>query len=530
MQASSLSRFVAVFRNEVILNTRRVAPYVLMILFAGNALLWWAKGPARALGWATNSEYYIVRNLLAFSFLLGLPIFNGVIMGDPVIRDFRLRVDPLIFSKPIKTWEYLLGKFCGSFFVLVCCQSVFVLTLVALQATRTSQMVMVPVRIVPYFKHFFLLVVITHFLLAAFYFTVGTLTRNAKIVYGLCVCFYPAFVVYGLGFLKRLPLSWRPMFDLFMLDSPVSGGGFGHTADFLNQLVVRYSPTMIANRALAILVAVACLALVCFRFAIVKAAKKVDTFSTLNLTSESDRVYFDYASFQTLPPALVAPAPIALPSITIDQPGLRTNTAKLMAALAVELRLLVAERSLIVLFPLTVALSVFELIFYRVVPEGSYSAHYAGNTAGTLLLFLVGIIVFYTGEAMHRDREIRVEPVLWATPVPNNALLMSKFLATLCLTLSLIAVVGFSAIIIQLLRGHTPVEIQPYSFAYLIILIPNIVFLTAVSVSLNVLLRNKYLTYVISIGTGAALFYLYNVGYNHWLYNPLLYRLWTILI
>lgn len=523
----SLHRFTSVFRNEVILNTRRIAPYVLMILFAGNALLWWAKGPARALGWATNSEYYIVRNLLAFSFLLGLPIFNAVIMGDPVIRDFRLGVDSLIFSKPIKTWEYLLGKFCGSFFVLVCCQSVFVLTLVALQATRTSQMVMLPVRIVPYFKHFFLLVVITHLLLAAFYFTVGTLTRSAKIVYGLCVCFYPVFVTYGLVFLKRLPLSWRTMFDLFMLDSPVSGGGFGQTADFLNQLVVRYSPTMIANRALAILGAVACLAFVYFRFEIVKAAKNVDTFSTLNLASESDKVYFDHASLQTLPSSLVAPAHVALPSINIGQPGLRTNATKLMAALAVEFRLLGAERSLIVLFPLTVALSIFELIFYRVVPEGSYSAHYAANTAATLLLFLVGIIVFYTGEAMHRDREIRVEPVLWGTPVPNSALLLSKFLATLCLTLSLIVVVGFSAIIIQLLRGHTPIEIHPYLFAYSIILIPNIVFLTATSVSLNVLLRNKYLTYVISVGTGAALFYLYSVGYNHWLYNPLLYRLWT---
>jgi ABC-type transport system involved in multi-copper enzyme maturation permease subunit len=527
MTDSSVTRFFAVFRIEVLLNTRRVAPYVLMILFAGNALLWWGWGPASRLGWATNSEYYIVRNLVAFSFLLGLPIFNAVIMADTVIRDYRLRVDALIFSKPIKTWEYLLGKFCGNFFVLVCCQSVFVLTLVALQATRTAQMAMLPVRIVPYFKHFFLLVVITHFLLAAFYFTVGTLTRNAKIVYGLCVCFYPAYVMYGLVFLRKFPQNWRTVFDLFLLDFPVPGGGFTHTADFLNQLVVRYSPGMMANRALVILAGVACLALVFFRFAIATAAKKADTFSILNLSSEGNKVYFDYPGFQPLPSALVAPVQISLPRITIGQPGLRTTTAKLLAALAVEFRLLGAERSLLVVFPLTVALSIFELIFYRVVPQGSYSAHYAGNTAGTLLLFLVGIIIFYTGEAMHRDREIRVEPVLWATPAPNSVLLMSKFLATFCLTLSLVAIVGVGAIIIQLLRGHTPIEIQPYLFASLIILVPNIVFLTATSVSLNVLLRNKYLTYVISIGTGAALFYLYSVGYNHWLYNPLLYRLWT---
>jgi hypothetical protein len=41
-----------------------------------------------------------------------------------------------------------------------------------------------------------------------------------------------------------------------------------------------------------------------------------------------------------------------------------------------------------------------------------------------------------------------------------------------------------------------------------------------------VILRNRYLVYVATVGTGAGLFYLYNVGYTHWLYNPLLYQLW----
>ena len=39
-------------------------------------------------------------------------------------------------------------------------------------------------------------------------------------------------------------------------------------------------------------------------------------------------------------------------------------------------------------------------------------------------------------------------------------------------------------------------------------------------------LRNKHLAYVISIGTAVGFFYLYSVGYNHWLYNPMLFQLW----
>src|SRR5438105_13121056 len=149
------TRFAAIFQNEVLLNAKRIAPYALMVLFSANAVLWWGWGPAVRLGWATNSEYYIVRNLQGFSFILGLPIFNAVIMGDAVIRDFRLGIDPLIFSKPVNRAQYLLGKFFGSFFVLVCCQAVFPLTLLALQAVRPSQMIVLPVQVVPYFKHFF---------------------------------------------------------------------------------------------------------------------------------------------------------------------------------------------------------------------------------------------------------------------------------------------------------------------------------------------------------------------------------------
>lgn len=214
----------------------------------------------------------------------------------------------------------------------------------------------------------------------------------------------------------------------------------------------------------------------------------------------------------------------ALKGITLQ---INAGMFGLIAASGVEFRLLRAERSLIVLVPLVIFLSTLDLAFYRVVPEVSYSATYASGTANALLLFLIGVTVFYVGEAMHRDREVRIEPVLWATPAPNSVLLCSKFVATLMLAVSLATVVGLAAITIQFLRGHYPIDIQPYLLTYSLVLLPSLIFLTGASIVLNVLLRDKYLAYALSIGIGAGLFYLYSIGYNHWLYNPLLYRLWT---
>ena len=531
MRNLARSPFLTVFQNEILLNSKRVAPYALMILFAANAVLWWSR-PAVQFGWATNSDWYIVRNLLAFSFLLGLPIFNAVIMADSVIRDFRYGVDPLIFSKPITRAQYLLGKFFGNFFVLVCCQAVFPLTQLVLQAFPTSRMIVLPFRVVPYFKHFFFFLVVTHLALAAFYFTVGTLTRNSKIVYGLAAGFYPLFITYGLIVLRPLPFRWQVMFDPLLLGASLKGNGFLHSAEFLNQYVVRYTGDMIANRLVLILVAAVCLVILYVRFTITERAGNGEKLSTLNLSTATEAVYYPETSLTTRFDELerrdyAARLHVALPNIAKANEGIRATVDKLIAALKVEFRLLRAERSLVVVMPLAIVLSILEVAFYNVAPDVSYSAAYATNTAKLLLLWVIGITIFYTGEAIHRDREVRIEPVLWATPAPNNVLLLSKFLATLLLTCGLIIAVGVAAIVIQVLRSHTPIDLVAYLRVYGLILLPSAIFVTAVVVLANVVLRNKHVAYIFSIGLAAGLFYLYSNGYNHWLYNPVLHGLWT---
>jgi ABC-type transport system involved in multi-copper enzyme maturation permease subunit len=534
MRSPTQTAFAAVFQNEVLLNSKRVAPYALMILFAAYAVLLWGHGPAVRLGWATNSDFYIVRNLLAVSFLF-FPIFNAVIMCDPVIRDFRTEIDPLIFSKPISRAAYLLGKFFGNFFVLVCCQAAFPLMLLVLQAFRTSQMIVQPVRVFPYFKHFLFFAVITHLVMAAFYFTVGTLTRNAKIVYGLAVCFYPLYISYGVFLLRGLPLRGRMLLDPMLLGATLRGNGFLNTADFLNQYVVSYTPDMILNRALMGVVATVCLTILYFRFAITKPNRNAEKFNVLNLSTAAERLYYDPETFEAARSdqfekcdfeAEVRRDSVPLPVVVRNNDGVKANLRKLVAAAALELRLLRSEKSLIVMIPLAVLISFLELPFSASVSDVSHSFAFASSSAQGSLLFLLGVIVFYAGEAMYRDREVKVEAVLWSAPVPDNVFLISKFLATFLLAFLLLLLIGVTAMLTQFLRGQSPIEVSAYLITYSVILFPSLAFVAAASIALNVLLREKYLAYAIIIGISSGLFYFYTQGYNHWLYNPVLYGLW----
>ena len=525
--------FVAVFQNEVLLNSRRVAPYALMILFIANAALWWIN-PAVKFGWATNSDWYIARGLLAFSFLLGLPIFNAVIMGDPVLRDFRTGVYPLIFSKPVSRAQYLLGKFFGNFFVLVCCQAVFPVTQLVLQAFPTSQMIVLPFRVFPYFKHFFFFLVITHLVLAAFYFTVGTLTRNSKIVYGLAACFYPLYIAYGLFLLRPLPFRWRLMLDPMLLGASLRGNGFLHSAEFLNQYVVPYTADMIANRVVMIAGAAVCLLVLYFRFSKIERAAERRAFSVLDLSTPAEIIQLDPETAvvtraftsERFDSTVKSTASVPLPRVTTANDGVGANLRKLTGATALELQLLGSEKSLLVLVPLAVLLSFLSLPFSTGASDVSPSAGFAGSSARGTLIFLLGVIVFYAGEAIHRDREVKIEAELWSTPAPNSVFLVSKFLAAILAALCMLLLIGLTAMLTQLLRSQLPFEITAYLLTYGVIVVPSLLFIGAASIALNVLLREKYLTYVVIIAISSGLFYLYTQGYNHWLYNPLLVQLW----
>ena len=363
-------------------------------------------------------------------------------------------------------------------------------------------------------------------MLAAFYFAAGTLTRNAKVVYLLAACFYPGYIALQMG-LSKLPIAFRILLDPIGFNATEQSIDYwSQTAEFLNNVVVTYSTTAITNRVSMTVLSALCLFIVYLRFKIEPLENKSEHFTKLTLTQAPDRIAYSIPSQGLLDTPQIFPAGdrITLPKITTTQRPAGT-LFKILAAVGIEFRLLRAERSLVILFSLVILLCFINLPPYSMVPDVSYSVSFATHSANTLLLLLTSLIVFYAGEAMHRDRELKIEPVIWSTPITNSVLLLSKCLAMVLLSLVLVAVVGLITILVQLLIAHT-LDLTAYLLVYGLILVPGLIFVTAFVIALNVVLRNKYVTYVVATGTGAGLIYLYNLGYNHWLYNPLLYRHW----
>src|SRR5688572_3800777 len=64
-----------------------------------------------------NAPYVIMMFLLVMSFF-GI-LTTTAFVANSVHRDFELNTDSLFFSSPIRKWQYLGGRFLGSFTVAV---------------------------------------------------------------------------------------------------------------------------------------------------------------------------------------------------------------------------------------------------------------------------------------------------------------------------------------------------------------------------------------------------------------------------
>lgn len=522
--AHSLTPFSAIVESDLRYHVKRVAPYVLMAIFSGNAALWWGAGPAPVRGWATNSEMFIVSTFAVFTFMT-LPFFTALMMGDPVIRDFEIGIDPLVFSKPVSRLQYLLAKFAGNFFVLVCCQSFFALTLVVLQAVHVDGMLVVPSRVIPYAKHFFLIIVLSSLPLAVLSFTIGTLTRNVKLVYGMTTAVYLLYVAWQTKVLKSLLPRWQVILDPLLMNWGKYETGT-LTGAPLNQVAFHYDAGLIANRLLVISLSVACFALLYWRFGpSVQRAHQLAPQSGSLFGRAGTRVHRRSAS------ALAPIANVQEPSVqlraAVTTSGARTSMAQLAGFIALELRLLLAERSLFVLTPLALVLGLTDVAHLGRAGTPPHSAQYAIAAMQPLLLLMVGVAIVYVGEAMHRDRTLNTEPLMWALPIPNSVLLLSKLTTVFVLSVSLSLIVALGALAFQLAHGHGPIELVPYLTVFTLVVLPGLLFILGASTAINVIARDKVTAYAVSLAIAGFFYLLYVNGYHHWLYNPLMFGLWT---
>ncbi len=135
--------------------------------------------------------------------------------------------------------------------------------------------------------------------------------------------------------------------------------------------------------------------------------------------------------------------------------------------------------------------------------------------------FIFFIIVFYTGETLHRDRLTRYAFINDSLPPPNWVLNGSKLAALLVLGVGLSLIPMVTGIFVQTLKGFHQYNLPVYFIYLFVILLPALLEMVLFAYAVHVLVNNKFVAHGIAVFIWVAIFFLRSSGIFN--YNLLLY-------
>ncbi|RYD58005.1 MAG: hypothetical protein EOP56_06955 [Sphingobacteriales bacterium] len=141
--------------------------------------------------------------------------------------------------------------------------------------------------------------------------------------------------------------------------------------------------------------------------------------------------------------------------------------------------------------------------------------------AGTFNLFIIVLTVIFSGELIWQSRDIRMNLILDALPVPNWVFYTSKLIALMFMQTVLLAVIIVCGLLIQVFKGYMDIDFLLY-FKYLYgFMIIDFWLLAIMAMTIQVLVNNKFVGYFIT-----TIFYLWNASFafkvfkhNLWIYT-----------
>lgn len=131
----------------------------------------------------------------------------------------------------------------------------------------------------------------------------------------------------------------------------------------------------------------------------------------------------------------------------------------------------------------------------------SYPVTYkmTGMVAGNTAIFVMIILVFFSGELVWRDRMYHIHEVINATPHSTLSALFAKTTSLISIAVLLHLFFYFLAILYQFIMGYTNIEPMVYLGSLVLDSLPNYALYALLFIFLQSVVRNRYIGYFISV-------------------------------
>lgn len=448
----------------------------------------------------------IALGLLGLFYLFVITSF----VANAVVRDDTTGFGPMIRATPVGRTSFLAGRFIGG---LVIATLGFLAVPFGIAAGSAMPWVdpetVGPGGFMAYAWPFLIIAIPNLILSSALLFSLATITRSM-------LASYIGVLILVMGYLTvSTVLGDEPEYqDAVARFEPMAIGAIGEvsrywTAAEMNSLSLPLEGNLLINRLVTLGWSALFLGIAWARFSMTERAPS--RWRQRRMAKQASRA----AAMDTnRPQAPAAPAPRHFDA----GHALRS----FLTRLKLETLMVLRSPGLIVLLLIALGFTAFGLALSQTAygtPSYPLTANVIGTVVGGVTLFNLIIAVFYGGELVWRERDVKINEIIDAAPAPAWAIFVPKILAVFLVLLMMSLAGMLAGVIYQLVLGAEHIDIGLYLVAYVIPQSIDLLMIAILSVFFQVLSPNKYVGWGLVLVWFVSRIFLSNLGYTNMLYS-----------
>lgn len=493
--------FFTILSFELKYRFSRPATYVYFALLLIAASILIGSGSTPASEKVFHNSPVIIANLQLLLSLFSILIASAV-MGVPIYRDLEHRTATFLFSYPISDGAYLMGRFWGSFITLIFISlggmlGIYLGSIIGPGTGWTDAARYGPNSLINYLHPWFTMVLPNLWLSGTLFFSVIIFTRNIKSIYTGGIVIFIAYLL--ANFLAR-DVENR---DLVQLLDPFGLNTFDYQTRYLtpfeqNSYLLDVSGNFLWNRLLWSSLGIVLLVTAYFRFNFnyffqEKSGKSnAKTESSEYIKPEKRTVWADFSTNYQWN-SLITLSKIEIKNATKD----------------IYFRSILLGGMIFLVIDFWIGQTLFS------VPNLPVTSILMEYKTYDYNLFVFIILVFFTGEAIHRDKSTGYSIISDTFPVKDWVIIASKFfgMAVICFVLATLPIVV--GLIIQVLKGYMQFDFPVYLVDSYLISFPDYLQLMMLVFAIHLLINQKFAGHAAAIGIWLVMIVLRNFAdYN----------------
>ncbi len=477
--------FWKIFAFEIKYRLKRPATYVyFFIFFFMTFMAVYSKyvGIGEEGGLVNKNSPYTINVVVMIMTIFGTMICSAI-MGVPVFRDFEHNFHEIIFTTPVKKWQYLLGRFFGSYAIALFVFSGLLFgNIIGSVFPGVDTEHIGPFNFYAYVHSFLIYIVPDLFVFGILFFAMGSYFRNQLAIYVQGVIIFALYLII---------ISNQRDIEHNRILSILDPFGYSATVNLTrywtvvekNTTVIPFEGLLFYNRMLWLLFSL----LIGFVFyRMFKFSKALPQVKKRKKILETETIQLKK---------------IAIPSIRFSG-GFKTQLRQWWFLVKFDFK------GVIKAIPfLAITLCGVLMLISNASDIGSlygtqtYPVTYMiiDILISNFMLFLIIIIAFYSGELIWKEISVKLSPIIDATPLSSRLILLSKFTTMIFVEVFLLCVLVLSGILIQAINGFYDFQLSIYFKSLLLNIFPYLLLITFLTFFIHTLVNNKFLGHTIVI-------------------------------